>query len=142
MDIKLLDSAYQYCKENGHRFTEPRKWVLYILMTSNKPLTAYEVLEELSSCLDGPKPPTVYRAIHFWEAEGFIHSIDSLKAYIACSHGHHHGDFQFVHCIKCDAIQEIHRCEAQANIHPLNIPSSFKVNSTITEIKGVCEFCG
>ena len=141
MAQQLLDNAYQYCVYHGYRFTEPRERVLKILLASQKPLGAYEILQRLSLEMNNPKPPTVYRAIAFWNQEGFIHCIDSLKAYFACLHGHHVGQSQFLICVRCDFVLEL-SCELNLkNVKTLASGMNFAINNCTIEIKGLCRQC-
>lgn len=137
----FLDKAYEHCKSQGHRYTEPRERVLKILVQEKRPLGAYDILQRLSSEMDNPKPPTVYRAIQFWHQEGFIHCIDSMKSYIACSHGHHVDQIQFLICNKCGFVKEL---ECAINLNPLSTAakeSGFSMTNCTIEIKGLCLSC-
>jgi Fur family transcriptional regulator, zinc uptake regulator len=61
--------------------------VLSLICQSHKPLGAYDLLEKLQE-KQGHRiaPPTIYRALEFLLAQGFIHRISSLNAFIACFH--------------------------------------------------------
>ena len=65
MKIKnpIIQTAHQYCEAHGYRYTDPRRHVLDILASSQKPMGAYDILEKLGQYIDNPKPPTAYRAI-------------------------------------------------------------------------------
>lgn len=141
MKYTLLDKAQKHCEAHGYRFTEPRERVLKILMEAKKPLGAYEVLKRLSSEIDNPKPPTVYRAIQFWHQEGFIHSIDSLKAYIACLHGHHIGQAQFLICHQCNFVKEM---DYEIDLTLVTAKAQkirFNIHNCTIELKGLCAIC-
>ncbi|MDX9690050.1 MAG: transcriptional repressor [Proteobacteria bacterium] len=57
-----------------------------VVAKATKPLSAYEILDRLRQ--KGVRsPPTVYRALKILEARGFIHRIESLNAFVACSVG-------------------------------------------------------
>jgi len=137
----VLREAYKYCKHHGHRYTKPREIVLKILLNEGKPLGAYDILQQLAQYIKNPKPPTVYRAIQFWHQKGFIHSIDSLKSYIACLHGHHVGQTQFLICHQCQYVKEL-ECTLD-NSPPNNAAFSlgFTIMSSTTEYKGLCSKC-
>lgn len=141
MKNSLLDKAYNHCISHGHRFTEPRARVLKILAEENKPLGAYEILQKLSQEVDNPKPPTVYRAIQFWHQEGFIHCIDSLKSYVACLHGHHVGQAQFLICNNCDFVKELEYVVDFTSITEAAKNIDFLVHNVTVEIKGICANC-
>ncbi len=141
MKASLLDKAYNYCMNHGYRFTKPREQVLKILIEEGSPLGAYDVLQRLSMEIENPKPPTVYRAIQFWHQEGFIHCIDSLKSYVACLHGHHIGQAQFLICNRCDFVKEL-----ECNIDYTSVTEAaqsilFSILNYTLEIKGLCSDC-
>lgn len=141
MNQNLLDKAYKHCIAHGYRFTEPRERVLKILINEAKPLGAYEILQQLSNEIDKPNPPTVYRAIQFWHKEGFIHCIDSLKSYVACSNGHHIGQTHFLICNQCDFVKELDCTIDFAPIAKATAPIKFSIASCTVEIKGLCSNC-
>ncbi len=141
MSQSKLNIAQQYCELNGHRYTKPRQLVLTVLLSEKKPLGAYEVLKKLSELMPNPKPQTVYRALDFWLEHGFVHCIDSLKAYIACCHEHHVGQAQFLICHRCAYVKEL---TCPINLKPAATEAkkiNFQINSTIVEIKGLCQSC-
>ncbi len=137
----LLNKAYEHCKNQGYRYTEPRERVLKILLTEKKPLGAYDILQRLSREIENPKPPTVYRAIQFWHQEGFIHCIDSLKSYVACSHGHHVDQIQFLICSKCDFVKELECLVDVSSISTAAHMIDFSIQNCTLEFKGLCTNC-
>ena len=52
-------------------------------------MTAYELLERLEAAGLGSAPPVVYRALDFLVANGFVHRIERLGAFAACTHAGH-----------------------------------------------------
>lgn len=141
MNHLLLDKAYQHCLTHGYRFTEPRERVLKILINESKPLGAYDILQRLSTEVDNPKAPTVYRAIQFWHQEGFIHCIDSIKSYVACLHGHHHGVTQFLICHQCDSVKELACMIDLSSIIEAAQSIQFTMSNSTLEVKGLCVRC-
>lgn len=141
MNHNLLDRAYKHCIDHGYRYTGPRERVLKILINEGKPLGAYEILQRLSLEIDNPKPPTVYRAIQFWHQEGFVHCIDSLKSYVACLHGHHVGQSQFLICNQCDFVKELECLVDFSFISEAAKAEQFSILNYTVEIKGLCIKC-
>ena len=61
--------------------------VYNFLKKKNKPLSAYEILEELAS--QGiTAPTTIYRALNKLVSNGLIHKIESLNAWTVCCGNH------------------------------------------------------
>ena len=141
MSPSLIEKAAEYCESNKQRLTEPRRHVLDIIARSVKPLGAYDVLEQLSLMVDNPKPPTVYRAIEFWQKHGFIHRIESLNAYIGCDAGHRHKGSQFMICDDCGMVIETHLCELPLPLKDSTDQNTFVPSRWSFEIHGHCENC-
>ena len=141
MKSNLLDKAYKHCVSHGHRFTEPRERVLKILIDAGVPLGAYDILQRLAAEMENPKPPTVYRAIQFWHQEGFIHCIDSLKSYVACLHGHHVGQAQFLICNQCSFVKELELPIDFTSVTQAAHAIRFSIINCTLEVKGLCVDC-
>lgn len=141
MTHTLLDKAYKHCISHGHRFTSPRARVLTILAEENKPMGAYDILQKLSSETNKPNPPTVYRAIQFWHQEGFVHCIDSLKSYVACSNDHHIGQTKFLICNQCDFVKELDSIIDFTPVSKSAKSINFSISNCTIEIKGLCADC-
>ena len=99
-----LAKAELVCQERGLRFTEIRKFILRLIWDNPKPSKAYDLLDEVSKMNYSAKPPTVYRALDFLLENGFIHKINTLNAYIACTHTLKHDHCYFIICDKCDQV--------------------------------------
>ena len=141
MTDKAKAALKNYCKEHGERFTAPREYVLEIIASASKPLTAYDALEELSKKLDNPKPPTAYRALEFLQEHGFIHRIESLNAYIYCSENHRHHGSQFMICDECGRVEEIHLCHMPEGLSKQAQAKNFHPDFWNLELHGKCGDC-
>jgi len=118
-----LATARALCAERGVQLTPLREKVLQIVWKSHKPVGAYEVLDELAQTHKSARPPTVYRALDFLMAEGLIHKIESLNAYLGC-----------IEAI-VDAKLEAALAAAAARAH-------FRPERKVVEISGLCARCG
>jgi Fur family zinc uptake transcriptional regulator len=137
----IIQQAAVFCKEQGHRYTEPRAHVLKILSAAGVPLGAYDILKELSKKLPSPKPPTVYRAIQFWQTHGFIHCIESQKTYVACSGNHSHTGTQFLVCEHCGDTKELSFPEDSSIFLRQAKRHEFTLSFWTTELRGTCKKC-
>lgn len=98
---QLLAEVEAWCEAHGARFTDQRRLVLSIIAESKIPIRAYDILAAFGKHIPNPKPPTIYRAIEFLQAGGFIHKIESLNAFVTCHAGHAHRGSQFMVCNSC-----------------------------------------
>lgn len=139
---KILKSAESYCEAAGIRLTDPRRMVLEIVAASEKPIGAYDVLAQLGKKISNPKPPTAYRALEFLQEHGFIHRIESLNAYIACTTGHKHAGSQFMICDSCGTVSEAHLCQIPTSISGKAHSEGFSLHHWNLELHGTCRDCG
>ena len=86
---KALLQAEAICTQRQQRFTPLRRQVLSLIWQKQQPVGAYQILEQLKVDKKRAAPPTVYRAIDFLLAQGLIHRIASLNAFIGCVQPEH-----------------------------------------------------
>jgi Fur family zinc uptake transcriptional regulator len=137
----ILKAAVDYCAQQGIRLTDARRFVLEIIGDAHKPIVAYDILAQLYKKMPNPKPPTAYRAIEFLREHHFIHRIESLNAYVACTAGHRHAGSQFMICDDCGNVTEAHLCDMPTPLTDKATLNGFHMNSWSMEIHGVCKSC-
>lgn len=141
MNLKIYKDGAKFCLSKNLRFTDPRKYVLKIISSSKYPLKAYDILKKLKKFIKNPQPPTVYRAIEFWQKNRFIHRVESLNAYKACDSHHSHEGSQFLICKDCGDVVESNFSELSALIKSNLQKNSFRLDEWNLEINGVCCKC-
>lgn len=108
---KRLIEAEKTCTQSGTRLTNKRKQVLLLLLRSEKPLSAYEISDQLKASIAVAIPPmSVYRMLDFLINENLVHKICSTGKYVACSHtgcSQPHPLAQFLICDACGSVQEV-----------------------------------
>jgi len=134
----LIEEAKAHCEATGSRLTPPRERVLTIIAKAAKPLGAYDIIEQMPT---GTKPPTVYRALEFWEQEGFLHRISSLNVYSACKAGHRHSGGQFLICNNCGSVTETHICDTPKDFSTEAKKNNFQLDGWFLELRGLCSKC-
>lgn len=138
---KLILELERFCEKNGMRLTPPRRMTLEVIAASDRPIGAYDVIEEIGKVTDKPKPTTVYRAIEFLQQNGFIHKIASLNAFVSCHAGHSHEGSQFIVCDDCGKVEEVHLCHLPNDLKKKVDNTGFKMGHWNTEIHGICRDC-
>jgi Fur family zinc uptake transcriptional regulator len=114
--------------------------VLSALKTSAKPMTAYEILDEVrSGALKAPVQ--VYRALQKLERLGLAHRVEALNAFVACS-DHHDGLHRpgFVICRDCGAAREFEDTRI-ASVARKAAGEGFRIETISLEIYGRCAPC-
>src|SRR6476646_2475220 len=103
-----LAHAEEVCEQRAQKFTPIRRQVLGALLSSHRPLGAYEVIDELAKSMPRPAPITVYRALDFLMENGLVHRIESRNAYLACAPDHDETSMvAFLICDACGSVGEI-----------------------------------
>ncbi len=135
-----LAAARSACAERGVQFTPVRRRVLEILLEAHTAMGAYDVLARLDAEGLGSKPPVAYRALAFLVEHGFVHRIERLNKFIACSHpGGQHAP-AFMICRKCGAVAE-GEVAPGGPLAASAAQSGFRVERTVIEVEGLCPAC-
>src|SRR6201999_3416213 len=104
---RFVREVASVCELRGLRLTEIRMQVLELIAAAEKPVKAYDLLDQLKDDRSNAAPPTVYRALDFLLENGFIHKLQSINAYASCHHpsvAHH---VPFLICDTCETATEI-----------------------------------
>jgi Fur family zinc uptake transcriptional regulator len=136
-----LATAEALALDRGEKLTKLRRRVLEIVLESHRPMGAYDVLGALAQDGTKPAPPTVYRALDFLRAQGFVHRIDSRNAFAACfAPGKPHRS-HFLLCRACGQAAEIDDPVLDSALADASGRAGFTVEGETVEITGLCADC-
>ena len=127
---------------NNFELSNNERLVMDVLGRENSPKSAYMILDELRG--SGFRAPLqVYRALEKLIGMGRVHRLESLKAFIACSHisCEHTGGTAFVICDKCEHVQEVCDDSVSLFLSGLTKKTKFKASKTSIELHGICDAC-
>jgi len=126
--------------------TRNQTLVLDILGKAEAPLGAYTILERLRE--EGFRAPLqVYRALDKLQEFGLVHRLESLNAFVACSHPHAHSHaheralIAFAICKACGRVEEFADEVIEARLGDWAATSGFRPENTVIEIRGLCRQC-
>jgi len=136
-----LAAAERVCAAGGEKLTELRKRVLELVWASHKPVGAYQLLDALRADGRSAAPPTVYRALEFLLAQGLVHRVESLNAYIGCTHPGERHATQFLICGRCGTAVELDDPRIAAAIDTSAARLGFEVGARTVEVAGTCAGC-
>ncbi len=136
-----LQSAELICTERKIRFTDLRMQVLRMIWENHEPVKAYDLMDKLKDGDVSAKPPTVYRTLDFLLENGLVHKINSLNAYVGCSHPQTHSECYFLVCDQCEEIKECCNSVLNEQIAQTASRYHFTPQSTSLEIHGICQDC-
>ena len=132
------------CSERGLRLTEIRARVLGLVADAGKPIKAYDLLDKVreGEGAGAAAPPTVYRALDFLLANGFIHKLESVNAYVACHHpnaAQHSAPFLI--CDGCHKAVELEDEHVVATLDAQARALGFSPQTQTLEVHGLCAEC-
>lgn len=122
--------------------TRNQSLVLAALTTSEGPLSAYAILNQLRA--DGFRAPLqVYRALNRLKALGLVHRVESLNAFVACSHHSCGGTGRpaFMICRSCGQVGETSDTRLVERLRFLAGKAGFTVKKSTIELRGLCRSC-
>uniref|UniRef100_A5WBV2 Putative ferric uptake regulator, Fur family n=1 Tax=Psychrobacter sp. (strain PRwf-1) TaxID=349106 RepID=A5WBV2_PSYWF len=148
IENRLL-AAEQLCATKGARFTPLRRTVYQLILQSDKPLGAYDLIQSLqdSRAQDQANkakmvaPPTIYRTLEFLLEFGFIHQLTSLNAFVPCCHPRDEHNAVFLLCNDCQRVQECSGMPVQEISSYVKQQVGFEVKQSVMELKGLCHTC-
>lgn len=116
--------------------------VLDVLKRKHKPMGAYAILAELRDS-GIAHPPTVYRALDQLIEIGLIHKIESLNAFVTCSHADHHhtSPVALLVCKDCGQVEEIEMGQDFALMKHHVAQKGFSMDQALIELVGHCGPC-
>lgn len=128
--------------EKDAELTRNQNLVFAVLEAAGRPLSAYEILGRVRE--DGVKAPLqVYRALDKLQAAGFVHRLESINAYVKCSHAgcDHPPGTAFMICTQCGATHEI--CDAYIDnlVSRHASANGYTAENRLIEVMGICSAC-
>lgn len=125
--------------------TKNQQITLDALTVASTPMTAYALLDELRPT--GIRAPLqVYRALDRLLELGLVHKLESINAYMTCTHAHHdhhhpHGVAAFAICNNCGQVSEFEDSAIEARLDDWTRNHGFKPVRSSIELRGLCAVC-
>jgi Fur family zinc uptake transcriptional regulator len=153
----LLARADAICAGRGAKLTALRRDVLGLILDADTPVGAYDLLDRLRRSRGNAAPPTVYRALEFLGAQGLVHRVERLAAFVGCvshpephphtpadaaptPHAHTHA-VQFLICRSCGRAIELDDYELAHALAAAAARRGFTVGAATIEAEGLCASC-
>jgi Fur family transcriptional regulator, zinc uptake regulator len=122
--------------------TRNQTLVLEKLSAADQPMSAYTLLDELRS--KGLKAPLqVYRALDKLVAQGRVHRLESISAFVACQDPecHAHAATVFMICEKCGRVSETADAGVARALNSVARKEEFGIEKMSIELRGQCGKC-
>lgn len=123
------------------QLTTNQQRVFTTLQQAKEPLSAYALLKLLRK--PGFNAPTqVYRALDRLVQHGLVHRLETLNAYVTCSHQDcKKSVIAFAICDTCGHIDEFSDKDLSRSLGRWAKNHTFALGSTAIEIRGQCAVC-
>ena len=122
--------------------TKNQSLVMDALTKSEGPLSAYTILDQLRD--QGFRAPLqVYRALDKLIEFGKVHRLESLNAFVACTHPNCDGleTLTFMICDNCGQVTEITDGSLSKRLKHLASEARFSLQESTIELRGLCTAC-
>ncbi len=122
--------------------TRNQSLVYDALRHADAPLSAYTILTELQQ--HGVRAPVqVYRALEKLVDIGLVHKLETLNAFVACSHDHAAAPAAtvFTICNDCGDVVEFTDDRIDSRLRRRADAEHFTVDAAIVELRGLCGAC-
>lgn len=122
--------------------TRNQSLVLGALSEAGTPMSAYDILDRLRD--SGLRAPLqIYRALEKLVDQGVVHRLESMNAFVACSHAQCHdtGLVAFAICDGCGTVSEFSDAEVSKRLGAWSRRNHFSATKTTIEIRGACSAC-
>lgn len=126
----------------SHRPLAPKHALVYdALKRAGRPVTAYELIDAVRPA-GISAPPTVYRALNRLIADGLAHKLETLNAFVACTHTHSTESVPvFEICDSCGDANEYADADIGKYLLHRAAAHGFSVDSVSIEMHGACRRC-
>jgi Fur family zinc uptake transcriptional regulator len=120
--------------------TEQDNLISDALRNAGRPVSAYEIIDSVRDKAT-LAPQTVYRSLDRLIASGAAHRLESLNAFVACSHAVHKGSAVFAICDRCGRVDEFDEPKATKALVDWAEKARFSLRQMTLELRGTCARC-
>lgn len=138
----LVEAARYALTGSGEQWTGMREAVFTELARHERPVSAYDIADNLSQ-VRGKRvaPNSVYRILDLFVANNLALRVESSNAYLANTHPGCEHDCIFLVCDECGEAIHIDDEQVSSTVRALAKARQFKPERPVLEIRGLCSAC-
>ena len=143
MDIDKTENLLNYCLKNKKSLTPSRTLVIKTLSKHKKPISAYELRDEINNNGDvNINISQIYRVLEFWIDLGLIHKISSINKFLLCITPEEKHTHMLNFCTVCEKVIETCNEQMGLNLNKSTAKLDLTFNNTRSvEIPVICQQC-
>ena len=143
--MKILTTEYllNYCLKKKKSLTPSRTLVIKTLSKYKKPISAYELRDEINNNGDvNINISQIYRVLDFWIDLGLIHKISSINKFLLCITPEEKHTHMLNFCTVCEKVFETCNEQMGLNFKKSTAKLDLAFNNTRSvEIPVICPQC-
>jgi Fur family zinc uptake transcriptional regulator len=138
----LIEAARDSLLESGEQWTGMREAVFTELAKHERPVSAYDIADNLSR-ERGKRvaPNSIYRILDLFVANNLALRVESANAFLANTHPGCQHDCIFMVCDECGEATHIDDDQTSSRIRDLAAGCGFSARRPVIEIRGLCKAC-
>jgi len=138
----LIGAARDALTASGEQWTSMREAVFTELAKHERPVSAYDIADNLSASRGKRVAPnSIYRILDLFVAKNLALRVESSNAYLANTHPGCEHDCIFLVCDECGEAKHVDDEEVSRTVRALAAAKKFKAERPVLEIRGLCEMC-
>jgi Fur family zinc uptake transcriptional regulator len=140
--VDLKEAAKARLTERGEQWTGMREAVFEALASFDRPASAYDIAEAVSS-RQGRRVAanSVYRILDLFVGSNLARRVESANAYVANAHPGCLHDCIFLICDTCGQAQHLDDDSIAQDVRAAATRSGFAPVRPVIEVRGTCEDC-
>ena len=143
MDLSNTENLLNYCLKNKKSLTPSRTLVIKTLSKYKRPISAYELRDEINSNRDvNINISQIYRVLEFWIDLGLIHKVSAINKFLLCITPEEKHTHMLNFCTVCEKVFETCNEQMGLNLKKSTAKLDLAFNNTRSvEIPVICAKC-
>ena len=138
----LIEAAKRSLEDQGERWTGMRAEVFEELAKHTRPVSAYDIADNLSRQRGSRVAPnSVYRILDIFVRGNLANRIESANAFLVNSHPGCRHDCIFLICDDCGAADHIDDDKLTGALRQAGQAAGYSEVSPVVELRGLCAEC-
>jgi Fur family zinc uptake transcriptional regulator len=138
----LIHAAREALTAAGEQWTGMREQVFAELARHERPVSAYDIADNLSSARGKRVAPnSVYRILDLFVTNNLALRVESANAFLANTHPGCQHDCIFLVCDECGDATHIDDEQVSRTVRALAESRKFRAERPVLEIRGLCHAC-
>ena len=138
----LIGAARDALTASGEQWTSMREAVFTELARHERPVSAYDIADNLSASRGKRVAPnSIYRILDLFVAKNLALRVESSNAYLANTHPGCEHDCIFLVCDECGEAKHVDDEDVSRTVRALATAKNFKAERPVLEIRGLCGMC-